>query len=248
METAMTIAFPPLPYAQDALAPHISADTLATHHGKHHKAYIDKTNAAIEGTELADKRLEEIIHHAEGAGNKGLFNNSAQSWNHAFYWHSLSPTKTAPSGDLAAAIDRDFGSLDDLKKKLKETAVNHFASGWAWLVAKDGKLSVTDTHDAGTEVTAGIKPLVVIDVWEHAYYIDRKNLRPAYVDAVVDELAETGVPIIDDRDQAWRDFAGWRVNYDAVLVHLAHVVRAPQAMWSSDRRIDPVRQRIFRRR
>src|SRR3546814_10275324 len=116
METAMTIVLSPLPYAQDALAPHISADTLATHHGKHHKAYVDKVNAAIEGTDLAGKSLEEIIHHAEGAGNKGLFNNSAQSWNHAFYWNSLSPTKTAPSGDLAAAIDRDFGSLDDLKR------------------------------------------------------------------------------------------------------------------------------------
>src|SRR3546814_10060623 len=125
METAMTIVLSPLPYAQDALAPHISADTLATHHGKHHKAYVDKVNAAIEGTDLAGKSLEEIIHHAEGAGNKGLFNNSAQSWSHAFYWNSLSPTKTAPSGDLAAAIDRDFGSLDDLKKKLKDTAVNH---------------------------------------------------------------------------------------------------------------------------
>ena len=138
--------------------------------------------------ELADKPLEEIVHHAEGAGNKGLFNNAAQSWNHAFYWNSLSPEKTAPEGDLLAAITRDFGSLDDLKKKLKETAVNHFASGWAWLVSRDGTLSVTETHDAGTELTLGIKPLVVIDVWEHAYYIDRKNLRPAYVDAVVDEL------------------------------------------------------------
>ena len=200
----MTIAHPPLPYAQDALAPHISADTLATHHGKHHKAYVDKVNAAIEGTDLADKSLEEIVHHAEGAGNKGLFNNAAQSWNHAFYWESLSPTKTAPAGDLAAAIDRDFGSLDDLKKKLKETAVNHFASGWAWMVAKDGKLSVTDTHDAGTELTAGIKPLLVIDVWEHAYYIDRKNLRPAYVDAVVDELLNWDFAAENlARDGAW---------------------------------------------
>lgn len=164
----MTIAHPPLPYAQDALAPHISADTLATHHGKHHKAYVDKVNAAIEGTELADKPLEEIVHHAEGSGNKGLFNNAAQSWNHAFYWESLSPTKTEPKGDLLAAIDRDFGSLDELKKKLKETAVNHFASGWAWLVSRDGTLAVTDTHDAGTELVAGIKPLLVIDVWEHA--------------------------------------------------------------------------------
>ena len=184
----MTIALTVLPYAEDALAPHISAETLQTHHGKHHKTYVDKLNAAIEGTELADKSLEEIIHHAEGSGNKGMFNNAAQSWNHGFYWNSLTPNATAPEGDLAAAIDRDFGSLDDLKKKLKETAINHFASGWAWLVSRDGTLSVTDTHDAGTELVAGIKPLLVIDVWEHAYYIDRKNLRPAYVDAVVDEL------------------------------------------------------------
>lgn len=184
----MTIAFPPLPYADDALAPHISADTLQIHHGKHHKTYVDKLNAAIEGTDLADKSLEEIIQHAESTGSKPLFNNSAQSWNHAFYWNSLSPTKTAPAGDLLAAIDRDFGSIDELKKQLKDAAVNHFASGWAWLVSTDGKLSVTDTHDAGTEVTKGIKPLVVIDVWEHAYYIDRKNLRPAYVEAAVEEL------------------------------------------------------------
>src|SRR3546814_4527738 len=141
--------------------------TLATHHGKHHKAYVDKTNAAIEGTDLASKPLEEIVHHAEGSGNKGLFNNAAQAWNHAFYWESLSPAKTEPTGDLLAAIERDFGSLDDLKKKLKETAVNHFASGWAWLVSRDGTLSVTDTHDAGTELVAGIKPLLVLDVWEH---------------------------------------------------------------------------------
>src|SRR3546814_13927973 len=131
MGPAMTLPFPPLPYAQDALAPHISADTLATHHGKHHKAYVDKVNAAIEGTDLADKSLEEIIHHAEGSGNKGLFNNSAQSWNHAFYWNSLSPTKPAPSGALAAAIARDFGSPDDLRKHLHETDVTTCPSGWA---------------------------------------------------------------------------------------------------------------------
>ena len=177
----------PLPYDGEALAPAISAETLSFHHGKHHKAYIDKTNEAIAGTDLADADLETVIAKARGS-NQGLFNNAAQAWNHAFYWESLSPSKTAPKDDLLAAIERDFGSLDDLKKKLKETAVNHFASGWAWLVSRDGKLSVTDTHDAGTELVAGIKPILVIDVWEHAYYIDRKNLRPAYVDAVVDEL------------------------------------------------------------
>jgi superoxide dismutase, Fe-Mn family len=184
----MTIALTPLPYADTALEPHISAETLQTHHGKHHKTYVDKLNAAIEGTDLAGKSLEEIIHHAEGSGNKGMFNNAAQAWNHGFYWNSLTPDATAPGGDLADAIDRDFGSLDELKKKLKETAINHFASGWAWLVSRDGTLSVTDTHDAGTELVAGIKPLLVVDVWEHAYYIDRKNVRPDYVNATVDHL------------------------------------------------------------
>jgi len=184
----MTIALTPLPYADTALEPHISAETLQTHHGKHHKTYVDKLNAAIEGTDLAGKSLEEIIHHAEGSGNKGMFNNAAQAWNHGFYWNSLTPDATAPEGDLADAIDRDFGSLDELKKKLKETAINHFASGWAWLVSRDGTLSVTDTHDAGTELVAGIKPLLVVDVWEHAYYIDRKNVRPDYVNATVDHL------------------------------------------------------------
>lgn len=184
----MTIAHPPLPYANDALAPHISADTLATHHGKHHKGYVDKVNKAVEGTDLADKSLEQIIHAAEGNGDKGLFNNAAQAWNHGFYWHSLTPQKSKPAGDLAAAIDRDFGSLDALNDKLKAVAGSHFGSGWAWLVSRDGTLSVTDTHDAGTELTAGITPLVVIDVWEHAYYLDRKNERPKYVEAAVDTL------------------------------------------------------------
>src|SRR3546814_13849014 len=123
METAMTIVLSPLPYAQDALAPHISADTLATHHGKHHKAYVDKVNAAIEGTDLAGKSLEEIIHHAEGAGNKGLSNNSAPSWNHAFYWISLSPTKTTPSVGLATPTDSDFAPLDALNKNRTETDI-----------------------------------------------------------------------------------------------------------------------------
>src|SRR3546814_17386260 len=119
----MRIAHPPRPYDQEEVEPHSSYDTVAMHHGKNHKAYGDKANAAIEGTDLASKPLEEIVHHAEGSGNKGLFNNAAKAWNHAFYWESLSPAKTEPTGDLLAAIERDFGSLDDLKKKLKETAV-----------------------------------------------------------------------------------------------------------------------------
>ena len=182
----MTIAHPPLPYALDALKPHISADTLATHHGKHHKAYVDKTNAAIEGTDMADASLEEIIASADSKGDKGLFNNAAQSWNHAFYWQSLTPAASQPSGELAAAIDAAFGSFDALKKELADQGAAHFASGWVWLVAKDGKLAVEQTHDAATFATGDARPLLVIDLWEHAYYLDHKNLRPEYLKAVID--------------------------------------------------------------
>ena len=183
----MTIAFMNLPYATDALAPHISAETLETHHGKHHKGYVDKVNAAIEGSDLAGKSLEEIVRASE-TSNRKLFNSAAQTWNHGFYWHSMTPNRTEPSGRLAAAIDRDFGSMDGLKKSLAGEAEGHFASGWAWLVDNGGKLEVVSTHDAGTALTGGGNPLLTIDVWEHAYYIDVKNRRPDYVSAVIGEL------------------------------------------------------------
>jgi Fe-Mn family superoxide dismutase len=180
----MTIALMPLPYAQDALEPHVSAKTLEIHHGAHHKTYVDRLNAAIEGTDNADKSLEAIVKSASGP----LFNNSAQTWNHGFYWHSLSPKKTQPRTALAAAIETDFGSMDDLIEALSDEAVNHFASGWAWLVVDGGKLKVISTHDAGTPLTSDVNPLVTIDVWEHAYYIDQMNKRPAYVKAVLENL------------------------------------------------------------
>lgn len=180
----MTISLMPLPYALDALAPHISSDTLEVHHGAHHKAYVDKTNAAIEGTDNAGKPLEDIIKGASG----GLFNNSAQVYNHGFYWHSLAPEKSEPSESLATAINNDFGSMDALLEALTNEAVNHFASGWAWLIVADGKLKVISTHDAGTAITEDVNPLLTIDVWEHAYYVDQKNKRPAYVKAVLENL------------------------------------------------------------
>ena len=180
----MAIAFPDLPYKHDALDPAISAETLKTHHGKHHKAYVDKTNAAIEGTAHADKSLEEIIAAAEGS-DQGLFNNSAQSWNHGFYWNSLAPSCDKPSGDLGSAIDSAFGSLNDLMEKLQSAGAGHFASGWVWLAADgSGKLSIEETHDAGTLATGSKNPLLTIDVWEHAYYLDHKNVRPDYLKAV----------------------------------------------------------------
>ncbi len=173
-----------LPYADTALEPAVSAETLSFHHGKHHQTYIDKTNAAIEGTDLADKSMEEVIAAARGK-NQGLFNNAAQSWNHGFYWHSLAEDGGAPSDELAAMIDDAFGSLEALNKQLAERGVGHFASGWVWLAEKGGKLSIEETHDGDTLADGDFNPLLTIDVWEHAYYLDHQNKRPAYLDAVI---------------------------------------------------------------
>jgi Fe-Mn family superoxide dismutase len=200
----MAISLPPLPYADTALEPAISATTLQTHHGKHHKAYVDKTNAAIEGTDLADKSLEEIVAAAESKGDKGLFNNAAQSWNHAFYWNSLTPASSKPTGDLASAIEGSFGSLDRLREELVSQGAAHFASGWVWLVARGDKLTVEQTHDAATFATGNGKALLVIDLWEHAYYLDHKNLRPEYLKAVIEKhLNWTLAAENFDRDARW---------------------------------------------
>ncbi len=176
-----------LPFASDALAPAISAETLSFHHGKHHKTYVDKTNAAVEGTDMASDDLETLIGKVRGS-NQGLFNNSAQIWNHGFYWYSLCSDGCTPSGDLAAKIDEAFGSLDALKEKLASSGAGHFASGWVWLAEKGGKLSVEETHDADTLADGDMNPLLVIDLWEHAYYLDHQNARPAYLDAVIAKL------------------------------------------------------------
>ena len=177
-----------LPYEDTALEPAVSAKTLSFHHGKHHKAYIDKTNAALEGGDLADKSLEDVIAAARGS-NAGLFNNSAQSWNHGFYWHSMAPDETGASDELKSMIDDAFGSTDGLKEKLAERGAGHFASGWVWLAVKGGKLSIEETHDGDTLADQGeFNPLLVIDLWEHAYYLDHQNARPAYLDAVNGKL------------------------------------------------------------
>ena len=177
-----------LPYEDTALEPAVSAKTLSFHHGKHHKAYIDKTNAAIEGGDLADMSLEDVIAAARGS-NAGLFNNSAQSWNHGFYWHSMAADETGASDELKSLIDDAFGSTDGLKEKLAERGAGHFASGWVWLAVKGGKLSIEETHDGDTLADQGeFNPLLVIDLWEHAYYLDHQNARPAYLDAVNGKL------------------------------------------------------------
>lgn len=177
---------PPLPFAPSALAPTISEKTIGFHYGKHHKAYFDNLNKAVAGTPLASESLEAIITQtAADAGKVGIFNNAAQAWNHNFYWQSLSPTPQAPSGKLAAAIDANFGSLDALKTQLTAASVARFGSGWGWLVLEDGKLKVVSTSNADLPFIHGQTPLLTVDVWEHAYYLDYQNRRPDYVAAVV---------------------------------------------------------------
>lgn len=187
----MAFTLPDLPYAKDALAPHISAETLDFHHGKHHNAYVSKLNGLIESSELADKSLEDIIKISAGdAAQAGIFNNAAQIWNHTFYWHSMAPNGGgAPSGELAELIDRDFGSLDAFKTAFADSGATQFGSGWAWLVLANGKLEVRKTLNAETPLTEdGVTPLLTMDVWEHAYYIDFRNARPSYIDTFLDKL------------------------------------------------------------
>lgn len=183
----MSISLMALPYPHNALEPVISAATLEVHHGKHHQAYVTKTNTLAAERQLGTSDLETIIRWAVSNQDKALFSQAAQVWNHGFYWLSLSPDQSAPSGELAARIDQAFGSKDALVLQLAEAAVGHFASGWVWLIAgADGTLSIQTTHDAGTLLVEHGTPLLTIDVWEHAYYLDRKNDRKAYVEAVLD--------------------------------------------------------------
>ncbi|MDG6077944.1 superoxide dismutase [Erythrobacter litoralis] len=177
-----------LPYEKTALNPAISEETLNYHHGKHHKAYIDKTNKAIEDKSTSDDSLIAVIKSARGS-DQGLFNNSAQSWNHGFYWHSLASEETAASDELTSMIKSAFGSVDELKDKLKERGAGHFASGWVWLAEKNGELTIMETHDGDTLADQeGINPLLTIDLWEHAYYLDHQNARPEYLEQVTDKL------------------------------------------------------------
>ncbi|WBQ11452.1 superoxide dismutase [Hyphomonadaceae bacterium ML37] len=186
----MAFTLPDLPYARDALAPHISGETLDFHHGKHHKAYVDKANDLVKGTDLESADLETAIRAAWKDKNTALFNNAAQIWNHTFYWNSMSPKGGGkPSGKLAEAIDRDFGSFEKFADAFKTAGAGQFGSGWAWLVVKDGKLEVRKTPNAETPITeAGVTPLLTMDVWEHAYYLDFQNRRPDYMGAFLGHL------------------------------------------------------------
>lgn len=172
---------PELPYAMDALAPVISRETLEYHYGKHHRAYVDNLNKLIRGTEFESLSLVDIIRRASGS----VFNNAAQVWNHTFYWNCLSPNASKPTNELAAAIDKAFGGFDSFKEKFSTAAATNFGSGWTWLVKKDaGDLEIVNTSNAGVPLTEGKTPLLTIDVWEHAYYIDYRNARPKYIQAL----------------------------------------------------------------
>ena len=182
----MAFTLPELPYSKDALAPHITAETLEFHHGKHHKAYVDNLNKLLDGKPEASKSLEEVIMSSEA----GVFNNAAQIWNHTFYWNSMKPNGGGkPTGDLAAAIDRDFGSFDKFKEEFTQAGITQFGSGWAWLVLDGGKLKVTKTPNADLPMKHGQKALLTMDVWEHAYYIDFRNARPKYIETFLTSLA-----------------------------------------------------------
>lgn len=180
----MPFTLPPLPYSTDALAPHISQRTLELHHGKHHGTYVDKLNE-LTGGERSDGELEAVIREADGP----LCNNAAQHWNHTFYWESMTPNGGGqPAGELAEALASHFGSVDDFIEELTEAATEHFGSGWAWLVHDGSRLRVTHTSDADLPLKHGQEALLVIDVWEHAYYLDHQNRRPDYIDAFLDNL------------------------------------------------------------
>jgi len=186
----MAYTQPALPYDNTALEPHISESTLEFHYGKHHAAYITNYNKAVEGTELDSKPIEEVIKAIAGDASKaGIFNNAAQAWNHTFYWNSIKPNGGGtPTGDLADKINADFGSFEKFVEAFKQAGATQFGSGWAWLVLDNGTLKVTKTSNAENPLTAGQVPLLTMDVWEHAYYLDYQNKRPDYIDTFITKL------------------------------------------------------------
>ena len=187
--TNEAIVLPPLPYKEDALEPYISKTTIGYHYGKHHRAYVDKTNELIKGSNLAGLALDEIVKQTSGAIDKtAIFNNAAQAWNHDFYWKSMIPKGSKPEDKLARIIDSSFGSLDNFKKEFLNSAVTLFGSGWTWLVFEGDKLSIIQSFNADDPIAHGMTPLLTVDVWEHAYYLDYQNRRIDYVRAIIDNL------------------------------------------------------------
>ena len=185
----MPFTLPDLPFDRTALAPHMSAETLDFHHGKHHQAYVDKTNKMLSEKDYGDASLVEVIEMAKDKSDKKLFNNAAQIWNHSFFWQCLAPAgSTKLGGELKTMIERDFGSAEAMLEKLSTTSAEHFGSGWGWLVLDGTKLKVTSLHDADTPAVHDLVPLLTLDVWEHAYYIDYRNERPKFIKSVLDNI------------------------------------------------------------
>lgn len=183
---------PALPYDINALEPYISKETLEYHHGKHHKTYIDNLNKLIQGTEYEKMSLEEIVKAVVGKPDKvAIFNNAAQSWNHEFFWNIMKKNGGGkPTGEILKKIEQNFGSYEKFREEFKNVAVSQFGSGWVWLIEKDGKLAIVKTPNADTPIAQGLKPIIVIDVWEHAYYIDYRNRRADFIDAYLDHLVK----------------------------------------------------------
>jgi Fe-Mn family superoxide dismutase len=190
----MAIELPPLPFERTALEPHISGETIDYHYGKHHKAYVDKLNELVAGTPFADMSLEQVIRHASGdKAQQKIFNNAAQAWNHTFFWNCLAPGAGGePGGELAKRIDAELGGYDKFAEDFAKAAVECFGSGWAWLAQRAGKLEIVATSNADTPLARGATPLLTIDVWEHAYYLDYQNRRADHVNAVLDKLINWG--------------------------------------------------------
>ena len=187
----MTIALCELPYATDALEPAMSRQTIEYHHGKHHAGYVEKLNALIEGTEFSEMPLEEIVRKSADRLDAAVFNNAAQVSNHEMFWDSMSPAAThLPEGEFARAVRREFGSLEKLREAFRFSAMTLFGSGWVWLVSDAGRLRIVSTGNAGTPLVEGLEPLIALDVWEHAYYLDVQNNRAAYVDAFLNDLVD----------------------------------------------------------
>jgi len=202
------ITLPELPYAYDALSPTLSAETLHAHHDKHHAKYVEVANQLVAQAGLQARSVEEIVAESERQGLKKLFNNAAQAWNHAFFWDCMTPDRRDPQGELAAAIDAAFGGLAGLKERFVQEAADHFASGWAWLLADEAELAVLSTHDAGTLAHDRRTPLLVCDVWEHAYYLDYQQDRKSFVERWFDtvanwEFAEAQFAAAQGRRQPW---------------------------------------------
>jgi superoxide dismutase, Fe-Mn family len=213
----MQISFAPLPYAEDTLAPHYSAQTVALHYGKHHRTYFDTLVKLIQGTKFENMPLEEIVRDAaKDMAHATLFNNAGQVWNHDLFWRSMKPNGGGePQGELRQAIERDFGSVEELLKQLADKAVKQFGSGWAWLVVDRGKLAVTSTGNAHSPLLSGGTALLALDVWEHAYYLDRQNRRPEYVDVFLKNLV------------SWDDVAA-RFNTAPQQQHAEHEQQPPR--------------------